>query len=195
MRSLESPLRKGKQLRVIGFDDAPFDRDSLDPVNVTGIICSNTRFEGMLWGQIDRDGLDSTQRLVQMVSESKFHDQLNLLLCDGITMAGFNVIDLPKLAEQLAIPCLAVMRRQPDLKKFFEAMENTTDMAIRRTLIQRAGEIHSQDGFFFQVAGCSPDLAVQALRQLTDKGHVPEALRLAHLIGSAVKTGQSSKRA
>jgi len=30
---------------------------------------------------------------------------------------------------------------------------------------------------------------------LTDTGHVPEALRLAHLIGSAIMTGQSSNRA
>ena len=29
----------------------------------------------------------------------------------------------------------------------------------------------------------------------TDNGHVPEALRLAHFIGSAVMTGESSNRA
>jgi hypothetical protein len=34
-----------------------------------------------------------------------------------------------------------------------------------------------------------------ALTQLTDTGHVPECLRLAHLIGSAVKTGTSGQRA
>ena len=37
--------------------------------------------------------------------------------------------------------------------------------------------------------------AGQVLTRLTDTGHVPEALRLAHLIGSAIMTGQSSNRA
>jgi endonuclease V-like protein UPF0215 family len=35
----------------------------------------------------------------------------------------------------------------------------------------------------------------EALKRLTDRGNVPEALRLAHLIGSAVVMGESSKRA
>lgn len=39
------------------------------------------------------------------------------------------------------------------------------------------------------------DFALRVLNRVTDTGKVPEALRLAHLIGSAVKTGQSSKRA
>ncbi|OAD24097.1 hypothetical protein THIOM_000050 [Candidatus Thiomargarita nelsonii] len=33
------------------------------------------------------------------------------------------------------------------------------------------------------------------LQRLTLTGHVPEALRIAHLIGSAVMTGESGKRA
>lgn len=195
MRSLETPLRKGKRLRVAGFDDAPFDKFSGEPVSVAGIICSGTRFEGMLWGKMDHDGFDATQRIVEMVASSKFHDQLNLVLCDGITMAGFNVVDLPSMAEQLQIPCLAVMRRPPNPEKFLWAMENIPDSEKRRALVDRAGPIHSLNGFHFQVAGCTPDTGAHALKRLTDVGDVPEALRLAHLIAAAVKTGQSSKRA
>ncbi|MGA9522477.1 MAG: DUF99 family protein [Myxococcaceae bacterium] len=47
----------------------------------------------------------------------------------------------------------------------------------------------------FQVQGGDPDEIAQALRRITDTGHVPEALRLAHLIGSAIVTGESSHRA
>ncbi|QRN94464.1 hypothetical protein JRI60_35800 [Archangium violaceum] len=35
----------------------------------------------------------------------------------------------------------------------------------------------------------------RALGRLTDKGQVPEALRLAHLIGSAMVRGERSRRA
>lgn len=45
------------------------------------------------------------------------------------------------------------------------------------------------------VKGCTPDEAARLLQTVTENGNVPEALRIAHLIGSAVKTGQSGKRA
>ena len=49
--------------------------------------------------------------------------------------------------------------------------------------------------YVFQVAGEAPDVIGPALNRLTDRGHVPEALRIAHLIGSAVRTGESGRRA
>jgi len=38
-------------------------------------------------------------------------------------------------------------------------------------------------------------MVAKILNQVTDTGNVPEALRIAHLIGSAIKTGESSNRA
>ena len=37
------------------------------------------------------------------------------MLLDGIAFGGFNVVDLPALAESLGVPCASVMRRVPDL--------------------------------------------------------------------------------
>jgi len=195
MRCLAEPIRKRKKLRVIGFDDSPFSFDVDSFVSVAGVVCSGTRFEGMLWGDIERDGLDSTDVLRDLVLQSKFHEQVNLILTDGITMAGFNMVDIVGLAESLKIPCVAVMRRLPDLPAFHLAMQKVDRQTERKAVVAKAGEIHSLEGFHFQVAGCTPDLAAIALKRLTDKGDVPESLRLAHLIGAAVKTGESSKRA
>ena len=194
MRSLENPLRKGKRLRTIGFDDAPFS-DGSELVSISGVICSKTRFEGMVWGDIEKDGLDVNETICQLLAKSKFLEQLNLLLTDGITFGGFNVVDLPYLAGELQIPCIALMRRHPDLPKFFSAMEHVDRRDERKRRIEAAGPIHEQGGFFFQVAGCEVDQAALALQQVTDTGDVPEPLRLAHLIGAAVKLGESGKRA
>lgn len=43
--------------------------------------------------------------------------------------------------------------------------------------------------------GASPKVTAQTLTSLTDRGKVPEALRLAHLIGATVVKGESGKRA
>lgn len=49
--------------------------------------------------------------------------------------------------------------------------------------------------FIFQAKGCSKETAGLLLQRVTDTGNVPETLRLAHLIGAAIKTGQSSNSA
>jgi endonuclease V-like protein UPF0215 family len=48
---------------------------------------------------------------------------------------------------------------------------------------------------WFQVRGLEPTLVPPLLERLTDQGHVPEALRLAHLIARAIVTGESGRRA
>lgn len=195
MKSLDELLRLNRQIRVIGFDDAPFQNERGSPVKVSSIVCSNTRFEGMLWGEASKDGDDATETLSRLLKTSKFYEQVNVVLTDGIALGGFNIIDLPLLAEQLQKPCIAVMRKPPDLEAIDRALQNFSDYRQRRETLLKAGEIHSRGVFHYQSCGCTADTAARVLQQLTDTGNVPEALRLAHLIGSAVMTGQSSKRA
>jgi len=78
-------------------------------VNICGVVCNTAKFEGMLWGEVAKDGTDATGTV--------------------------------------------------------------------------------------QAKGCTPEAAARLLQKVTENGNVPEALRIAHLIGSAVKTGQSGKRA
>ena len=192
---LDFLLRHNRQIRVIGFDDAPFIRHTNEPVAVAGVVCALTRFEGMLWGQLQADGWDSTEKLTQMLLSSKFYPQLHLLLLDGIGMGGLNLIDLPLLAQQVQLPCVAVMRKFPKLEKMKAAIVLLPESEKRLQLLAKAGEIHVQPPFFFQVCGLSAELTVRILQRLTDRGNVPEALRLAHLITSAVTSGESGRRA
>ena len=139
-----------KSLRVIGFDDAPFQRSDVD-VNLSGVVCSTTRFEGMLWGRATRDGFDATEVISRMVLESKYHEQLHAVLLDGIAIGGLNVIDLPLLSERLALPCIAVMRKEPDLGAMRSVIERLPDPDRRLALLEKAGPIHNASPFVYQV--------------------------------------------
>ncbi len=183
-----------KSIRVIGFDDAPFTKGA-PSVSVAGVVCNNTRFEGMIWGRAQRDGFDATSVLVQMLTASKYHPQVHAVLLDGIAVGGLNIIDLPELAERLERPCIALMRKMPDIAAMEKVIAALPSPRRRLALLQRAGTIHHKPPFFFQVAGISYQDAMRVLHQVTDTGHVPEALRLAHLIGSAVELGESRGRA
>lgn len=192
---LEVLLRNRRKIRTIGFDDAPFIRKAGKPVGVAGVICADTRFEGMVWGQIEADGWDATETLSQLLIGGKFLSQLHVVLLDGISLGGFNIIDLPLLAAKLERPCIAVMRKQPNLNAMIYAMQRLPHPEKRLETVRRAGSIYEYSPFYFQVCGADSEIAAQVLRQLTDCGHVPEALRLAHLITSAVVKGESGKQA
>jgi endonuclease V-like protein UPF0215 family len=186
---------KGRLIRAIGFDDAPFARRPGAAVPLAGVVCSGTRFEGMVWGRVRRDGWNATAELCRLLIGSKFLPQVHLVLIDGIAFGGFNVVDLPTLAAKLDRPCVAVMRRHPDLAAVETALRRLPRPEQRLARLRAAGPIHARPPFYFQVQGAAPDQIADALAQLTDRGHVPEALRLAHLIGSAVMSGISSQRA
>ncbi|MGZ6143762.1 MAG: endonuclease dU [Myxococcales bacterium] len=65
----------------------------------------------------------------------------------------------------------------------------------RLAVLRRAGPIHVGGHFVYQVHGAEPRETAAALARLTDTGHVPEALRLAHLVGGALAYGENGRRA
>lgn len=192
---LESLLIRDRVIRVVGFDDAPFTRRKGGSASIVGVVCAGTRFEGMVWGKVRQDGWNATDTVCKLLVGRKFLPQLHILLVDGIAFGGFNVIDLPKLSERLSLPCVAVMRRLPNLAAVEQAICRLPQPERRLGLLHRAGTIHAFPPFFFQVCGERPDVTAAVLRRLTDCGNVPEALRLAHLIGAAVVKGESGRQA
>lgn len=193
--NLETLVLRDRVIRVVGFDDAPFKRRKGGSASIVGVVCAGTRFEGMVWGKVRQDGWNATDTVCKLLVGRKFLPQLHILLLDGIAFGGFNVIDLPKLSERLSLPCVAVMRRLPDLAAVEQAIRRLPQSERRLELLHRAGTIHAFPPFFFQVCGERPEVTAAVLRRLTDCGNVPEALRLAHLIGAAVVKGESGRQA
>lgn len=192
---LKTLIQRQKQIRAIGFDDAPFERHQTEKVNISGIVCANTRFEGMVWGAVDVDGDDATETICQLLIGKKFLPQLHLVLIDGIGFGGFNLVNLASLAQRLQLPCVAMMRKLPNIRKMTAAMSRLPNYEQRLAILKQAGKIHAYPPFVFQVQGEHPEIIAQALFKLTDRGKVPEALRLAHLVGSAVLRGESTSQA
>jgi uncharacterized protein len=193
--SLASLLRDGRRLRTLGIDDGPFAARKHSSVLVVGAIYSGADFEGLISTRIRQDGWNATARLLEMILGSKFHAQLHLILLDGITLGGFNIVDLPRLTEESGLPCATVMRRAPDLAAVRRALFNLPGTARRVRLIEQAGPVYEAGPLCFQAAGEDPAVIADALRTTLVHGQVPECLRGAHLIASGIVTGQSGRRA
>jgi endonuclease V-like protein UPF0215 family len=180
---------------VVGFDDAPFARDHRGEVMLVGAVCSRTRLDGVLSGRVQRDGTDSTRRMVQLVSGSQFTEHVRAVLLQGIAVAGFNVVDVEQLHEELGVPVLVVARRPPDLEAMRVYLEHRVRGARRKwRLIRAAGPMEPMRGIWVQRTGIGPRGAEQLLAATTLHGKIPEPLRLAHLIAGGVTAGKSRGR-
>ncbi|MEW5851042.1 MAG: DUF99 family protein [Myxococcota bacterium] len=181
---------------VLGVDDAPFPRPHRGDVLVVGTIFSRTRLDGVLTTRVRRDGVNSTERIAQMLLRSPFLEHVRAVLLQGIAVAGFNVVDIHGLHARLGIPVLVVARRPPDLVAIRRALLERVPGGKRKwRLIERAGAMEPLAGVLVQRVGIERDDAAQLLHACRLHGALPEALRVAHLIAGAMVTGTSRGRA
>ena len=180
---------------VVGFDDAPFDRDTRGNVPIIGVVFAGLRLEGVLRGNVRRDGANATRSLIDLVQRSKFYPQLQLVLLQGIAFAGFNVVDLDALYDATDLPVIVVSRRQPRLEKIRGALLTNVRGGRRKwKLIEKAGPMERTGDVYMQRRGIGSSDAAGAIRTLAIHGNIPEPLRAAHLISGAIATGQSRGR-
>lgn len=181
---------------VIGVDDAPFAREHRGDVPVVGAVFAGLRLEGVLSTRVRRDGRNATTAIAAMIRGSRFYAHAQVILLQGIAVAGFNVIDLAALHEALALPIVVVARRRPNLEAIREALLTHVPGGRRKwALIERAGPMEPVGGIYVQRAGISLEDTGALLAQLSVHGRLPEPLRAAHLIAGGLTTGESHGRA
>ena len=181
---------------VVGFDDAPFEHSHRGDVRIVGAVCCRTRLDGVLSGRVRRDGVNSTDALIELVSGSKFREHIRAVLLQGIALAGFNVVDIRRLSDELGVPVVVTVRRQPRLAMVKDALFDRTPGAARKwSLVESAGPLEKLGELWVQRIGLEREDAIALLRATTLHGNIPEPLRLAHLIAGGVTTGQSRGRA
>lgn len=180
---------------VIGFDDAPFERAHRGDVPIVGTVYSGLRLEGIVIAKVRRDGLNSTDVLVRLITRSRFRGHLQLVMLQGIAFAGFNVIDLPRLHAALGIPVLVVVRKRPNMRAIERALLHKVRGGARKwRLIRRAGPVERLGAVYVQRAGLSAEETQSALARYALAGNLPEPLRTAHLIAGALARGESRHR-
>ncbi len=191
------------EIRVIAFDDGPFEFRGEGKTILIGAVFRGGQFmDGLLKAEIEIDGLDAEGKIISLVRKCKFKDG-RVIMLDGITFAGFNIVNIQKIFEKTKLPVIAVTRKKIDFEKFFAAAAKTSRPAKILECVRAAGTVYTADfklgnkkgKFFFQCAGLQPRDAAEILSVCTTRAFVPEPLRVAHLIASGVVLGQSVGRA
>jgi len=188
------------QIRILGIDDGAF-KFSDPSTPVVGVVMRlPTYVEGVMVTEVTVDGeLDATEKLETMIAESRYLDQLKLIILDGAALGGFNVVNIERLHDQLGVPVATITRDEPDfeeieaaLKKHFEDWELRLAM-MRKVEIKRFETEHNP--IYISRVGIGDRELKEILDKSTIKGALPEVLRVAHLIATAISKGESRGRA
>jgi endonuclease V-like protein UPF0215 family len=187
-----------QQIRVLGIDDSPFEFGTGNALVVGALVRIPNYIEGVMKTEVVVDGTDSTEKIVEMVSESRYREQIKSILIDGIALAGFNLIDIELVHAELEIPILTITRDRPDLDrmksalmKHFDDWRQRYDLIARRELRQIVTE---HNPLYASGLGLDWTEFEEIVRVSTVRGVVPEPLRIAHLIASAMTRGESYGR-
>lgn len=171
---------------VIAFDDAPFERAHRGDVPLIGVVFAAGRLDGVLRGTVRRDGANAARVMASMIASSKFVEHLQLIMLQGIAVAGFNVVDVFALHDMTKLPVLVVARKQPDFDAIREALLTRVRGGRRKwRIIERLGPMEAVGGVYVQRVGMSEEEAARVISRLAINGRYPEPLRVAHLIASA----------
>lgn len=188
-----------REIRILGIDDSAILNEKVMIVGT--VFRGGDWMDGVLRSDITKDGLDATDVICRMITRSKHYGQIRVVMLDGITYAGFNVVDIQKLYRQTGIPVIVVMRSKPDFEKIKSALKYFQDGEERWAIIEMAGRINKiasrneKSSIYVQNAGISLESVNKIIRLTSIRSNIPEPLRVAHLIATGIILGESRGKA
>ncbi len=191
-----------KELRILGIDDGPFNKfKDKECLVIATVFRGGHYMDGLLSTKVNVDGINSTNELIKMIKKTKHLGQLQCLMIDGISLAGFNVIDIHNLNKKTRLPVIVIIRRKPNLKKIEKALKRSNKKTWKKKLklMEKAGRVFKikikNKNLYFQIAGIQEKIAKEIIKISATHAILPEPLRIAHLIASGVVLGESRGRA
>jgi endonuclease V-like protein UPF0215 family len=190
------------EIRILGVDDGPFEPKSKGEVPLVGAVFRGGRWlEGVLKTHIERDGTDVTGRLIDMINRSRHRGQLRVLMTDGATFAGFNVLDAKEVFRKTGIPIIVISRELPNMTDIRKALKHLPGWRERWKILKGLGKIYPVrtktrgTPIYMQPVGIKPADAESVVKISSTHSLVPEPLRVAHLIATAIVRGESYGKA
>lgn len=177
---------------IIGFDDATFNLNSNHKTTeLIGVVCQGVRLINVVKAEIDIDGSNSTEKLIELVKQNEKHVQF--ILTHTITFGGFNIVNLQRIYNKFNKPIIAINESTVNLeavikalKKKFpnyykEKIQNIVNAGdLYHTCIQTAGGLSD---IYFHKKGLKLDEIDSLLQKICIDSKLPECLRIAHIIG------------
>ena len=192
-------LEMKKQIRLIGIDDSPFTFTDKYGMVIGVIMRGGEYLESVLRRHIIIDGNDATFVCKDMIKKTRHRKQLKAMLLDGIALGGFNVVNIKEVYESTNLPVITITRDKPNFEKIKVALQKNFDDWEHRLALMKNGKIYKvetkHNPIYVKCTGIDIGEAKEIIKISTIRGVVPEPIRVAHLIASGIKRGESYGKA
>ena len=181
------------EIRIVGVDDGVFVPHSKGLADVVGVVFRGGYWlDGIMKTEVMVDGMDATENIAEMIKTSPHYDQIRVIMLNGITFAGFNVVDIEKLSVLTGLAVIAVTREKPDFDDIRKALKNLPEGEKRWRVIENAQRLicvrtrQDEEPVYMQIAGISREDAERIVKEASTRSNVPEPLRVAHIVASGL---------
>ncbi|MDH7595282.1 MAG: DUF99 family protein [Candidatus Bathyarchaeia archaeon] len=181
------------EIRIVGIDDGVFVPHTQGWTDVVGVVFRGGYWlDGVMKTEVAIDGMDATDKIAEMITTSPHYAQLRVVMLNGITFAGFNIVDIKKLSELIRLPIIAITREKPDFDDIHKALMHLPESEKRWSIVKDSQQLikiktrRGQEPVYMQIAGISREDAEKIVKESSTRSNIPEPLRVAHIIASGL---------
>lgn len=196
------------KIGILAFDDGPHKRGDLlhlsdDPdfvpvtIPLIGVFCHGTQLIHVSRSDITVDGTDATDGILEVYMTNPFREEIRLIMIDSPTLAGFNPPNPFEIHAQTGIPVVLIPSSDPKshiAEVYAHVFPNRSEIItflqklppLEHLTVTLNANPNTSRTIYFHAIGTTKDALREALYHLSLYSAIPEPLRLAHIIASAV---------
>jgi len=170
-----------RNFRIVGVEDGSFQKTSQKAL-LAAVLLQKEWIEDVGFSYITVDGLDATEKLIEILSGWKF----DAVMLAGLSFGGFNIIDPHEVFKHFHKPVIVVSRTKPNNVAVKRALQrHFADWERRWKIFEKVAPVYRVNTvppLYIEVVGVSFSAAVKILKAEMFVCRVPESLRVARLI-------------
>ena len=180
-------------LRVVGVDGGALPvGNRIGKTALVAVLLEGPRIVNLKLGRIVVDGVDALPVLLSLLKGLTY----DFVMLSGIAFAGFNLIDIKKLARRVRKPVIAVIREKPNNRAVRQALrKHFPDWRRRWVMVEHAGPLYTckpvsdEPRLYFEVSGASPAFARRVVVSSSFVSRLPEPIRVAGILVKGLRGG------
>lgn len=155
---------------------------------LVGVLMRRFRVVDLSWRLIEIDGLDATEKAIEIASDLPSPD---LIMLGSVTCAGFNILNPFKLNEKLGVPVIVVVKEKPNNEAVYSALiKHFPDWKERWRVFEELAEkapirhvkVEEGNPVYLEAISISGEEAEKTIKAFLKWGRLPEPLRVAEII-------------
>ncbi len=180
------PPNVWQKSRVVGVEDGGFSREAdIHKALLVSVLLHGISIIDFQMTDIEVDGLDATQRLIDMLRAWSFDS----VILAGVSYAGFNLIDANVVFEEFEKPIIVIARTEPSSMAVKSALlRHFEDWKTRWAVVEKLGPVYeivsvpNEPPLYAEMVGADLKWASNLVRSLSVCCRIPEPIRVARLI-------------